>query len=313
MHAKSLVFIFAGLLCCLSLATPVAQAQQPGACTKDMFTGTYVFHEKGSSAVFAGSPQPAPPFWNGMLAPFATVGEVTMKANGVGEGFYWIRVGSINGGADPIPVETTITEFNADCTGKFSYSLTLPGHTDPTLVTERFILLENGSEFRTIPTDIVNGVPYLTWIGEGHRISRAGEPPHNCGPQTAAGSYVVSVENMVQFSASAPIFSDVLLLRYDVSKSGDYEGTLYEKLGPAGNIVLPASGTIKVNPDCSLESTLNITILNKPATISSRGVAFDQGKRFYAIVVSSGGVKFSLIEGKRIYALPDATSESLDK
>ncbi|MDE3186856.1 MAG: hypothetical protein KGM96_04940 [Acidobacteriota bacterium] len=313
MHAKSLVFVFAGLLSCLSLATPVARAQQPEACTKDMFTGTYAFHEKGSSSVFPESPQPAPPFWNGMLAPFVTVGEVTMKSNGVGEGFYWIRVGSINGGADPIPVETTITEFNADCTGKFSYSLTLPGHTEPTIVTERFILFQNGSEFRTIPTDIVNGVPYLTWIGEGHRLSGSSEPPHNCGPQTAAGSYLISGENLGHILSNVPLYSEVLLLRYDASNNGDYEGTLYEKLGPAGNIVLPASGTIKVNPDCSLETTLNITVLNNPVTINSRGVFFDQGKRFYALVVSSGGIQFSFIEGKRINAQPDATSESLDR
>ena len=143
MHHKATISVFTALLACLSLNAFVAQAQKP--CTPDTFTGTYVFYDKGSSAILASpgtTPAPAP-FWAGMFAPFVTVGEVTMKPGGVGEGFYWIRVGSINGGADPIPVEITITEMNEDCTGKFSYSLNLAGNPNPTTVTERFILFDN--------------------------------------------------------------------------------------------------------------------------------------------------------------------------
>ena len=300
MHRKTAISILAASLACLSLNAPAAQALEP--CNSDSLTGTYVFYEKGSSAIFPPYLQNASltPFWAGNYAPFVTVGEVTMKPGGVGEGFYWIRVGSINGGADPIPVTLTVTELNNDCTGKFTYSLNLPGSTNQTDVTERFILFDNGRQFRTIPTDIVNGVPAVTWIGEGHRIGKPGEPLNTCGPQTATGSYLMSVENMVQFGTSRPIFSDVLLLRYDVSSNGDYTGTLYEKLGPNGNIVLPASGTITVNPDCSYESTLNLTIQGVPVTIGTRGVYFDQGKKLYGLQVSTGGTQFSFGQGERI-------------
>lgn len=226
-----------------------------------------------------------------------------MKPGGVGEGFYWIRVGSLNGGLDPVPVEITVTEFNADCTGKFSYSINPAGQPEPSAITERFILVDNGREFRSVPTSIVNGITPLTWLGEGHRISKPGELLSNCGPQTAAGSYVQSVENLVQFGAN-PIFSDALLMRTDVSMSGDYTGTLYEKLGPGGNIMLPVSGTITVNPDCSYESTLNLSIQGTPVSIGIRGVYFDEGKGFYGLQMSTGGTLFSFGQGERITEQP---------
>ena len=299
MRCKAVFSILTALSACLGLNAPVVQAQAP--CNSNMFTGTYVFYEKGSSAIFPASQDPSlAPFWTGMFAPFATIGEVTMKPSGVGEGFYWIRVGSINGGADPIPVTLTVTELNKDCTGKFSYSLNLPGNSKTTTVTERFILFDNGREFRTIPTDIVNGVPALTWIGEGHRLSKPGEPLNTCGPQTATGSYLQSVENMVQFTPVLPIFSDVLLLRTDVAMNGDYTGMLYEKLGPSGDIVLPVSGTITVNPDCSYEATLKIEAIG--ANVGIRGVYFDQGKKLYGLQVSTGGTLFSIGQGERINA-----------
>lgn len=299
MHHKIAITLLTAFLFSLSLNFLGAQPQ--GLCNKDSFAGTYVFYEKGSSAVFSPSSPGSSefPFWAGAYAPFVTVGEVTMKPSGVGEGFYWIRVGSINGGADPIPVTLTVTELNNDCTGKFSYSLQLPGAPEETTVTERFILFDNGREFRTIPTLIENGVPYLTWIGEGHRLSKPGEPLNNCGPHTAKGSYLMAVENMIQFNPTPPIVSDVLLLRYDVSMNGDYTGTLYENLGGNGDIVLPTSGTIKVNPDCSYESTLNFKIGTEDVSIDTRGVYFDEGKKFYGLAVTSGGIQFSFGEGVR--------------
>lgn len=310
MHRKIAIPAFAVIFFSLSFNSIAAQAER--ACARDNFTGTYVFYEKGSSAVFPPASQnPSQfPFWAGLFAPFVTVGEVTMRVDGVdeqgkprviGNGFYWMRVGSINTGPDPLTVELLVTEFNDDCTGKFSYSLTVPGNSDSTTITERFILFDNGREFRTIPAEISsNGVPYLTWIGEGHRLSTPGQPLNTCGPQTAAGSYLSSVENFVQFDAEIPIFSDVLLGRTEVAMNGDYSGTLYEKLGPGGGIKLPVSGTIKVNPDCSYQSTLNVTIQGTAVTIETRGVYFDQGKKSYGLQVSTGGTQFSFGQGERI-------------
>lgn len=298
MRDKATNIVIAFLLFCLGVAVPVAQGQGP--CNLATFTGTYAFYDRGSSSVFDANSQPYPFHWAGAYAPFVTVGEVTMGPGGVGDGFYWIRLGSLNGGSDPIPVQVTVTEMNADCTGKFRYQLNLPGAPATTIVTERFVLIDNGREFRSIPAAIENGVDTLTWIGEGHRISKPGDPLNTCGPETAHGSYLLPVENLVQFSSDVPIFSDAVLLRYDVSLNGDFTGTLYEKLGPTGNLVFPASGTIIVNPDCSYSSRLYLNIFGTPVTIDTRGVYFDQGKKLYGLQVSAGGTKYSFGQGQRV-------------
>jgi hypothetical protein len=102
--------------------------------------GTYAFYEKGSSLfVNLTNNPPAPPFWAAGIAPFLTVGEVTFNPQGVGEGFYWIIAGSVSGGSEPTHVPITIIEMNPDCTGKFKYSVTLPGAPGSTTVEERFI------------------------------------------------------------------------------------------------------------------------------------------------------------------------------
>ncbi len=296
MNTKATLGVIAGLLITLGFGAPAAQAQGP--CTLDTFTGTYAFYEKGSSAILDPNSQPYPYHWAGAIAPFVTVGEVTVGPDGVGHGFFWIRVGSLNGGLEPIPLETTVTEMNEDCTGKVSAQFNLAGQ--PKTIVERFILFDNGREYRAIPTEIVNGDPTLAWIMEGHRISKSGEPPSTCGPQTANGSWLMQVENLVQFGPSVPIFSDVLLLREDVSTSGDYTGMLYEKLGPTGNIALPIWGTITVNPDCSYKADINLTIQGNPVTIATRGLYLDEGKKVYGLQVSSGGTKFSFGQGLRM-------------
>lgn len=302
MNIKSTAVGVVGLLALLCMAVPTAQAQAP--CSLQTFTGTYAFYERGSSSIFDANSQPYPFHWAGAYAPFVTVGEITIDPGGIGHGFYWIRVGSFNAGPDPIEVIATVTEMNADCTGKFTYQVNLPGNSEPTTIVEQFILLDNGREYRSVPAVIQNGIAPLTWLGEGHRISKPGELLNTCGAQTAKGTYVWAVENLVQFTPDAPIFSDALLLTMDVSMTGDYTGMLYEKLGPTGNIVLPTSGTIIVNPNCSYAATLNLTIQNVPVSIPIRGVFFEQGKKLYGLAVDpaqadTGGTEFSFGQGQR--------------
>lgn len=293
MNRRLAVFV---VMFCLGLAIPAAQAQEP--CTLETFTGTYAFYERGASAIFNPNSQPYPFHWAGAYAPFVTVGEITVGPDGVGHGYFWIRVGSLNGGLDPIPVDVTITEMKEDCTGKFSAQFNLVGQ--PETIVERFILFDNGQEYRAIP--IAGGAPTLAWIMEGHRISKPAELLNTCGPQTAHGSYVWAVENLVRFDTPYPIFSDVLLLRIDVAMSGDYTGMLYEKLGPSGGIELPASGTITVNPDCSFTGNLDLVIHGNPVTAPLRGVFFDQGKRAFGLNMNTSpiGTQFSFGEAVRI-------------
>jgi hypothetical protein len=284
------------VLFCFCVAIPAAYAQGP--CTLQTLTGTYAVSERGSSAIL---PDPAPdPYlyhWAGYLAPFVAMGEVTFGPDGTGTGYYWIRIGSFTGGPDPIPLEVTITELNEDCTGKWQFPFNLLGTTYT--IEEGFIVFDNGRQVRSIPT--VTGVPTMTWIGEANRISKPGESLNTCGPQTANASYLMAADNLVRMGSN-PIFSDVVLLRMSISMTGDITGTLYEKLGPTGNIQIPVWGTIDVNPDCSFASTLNAVVQDKPTTIPLRGVFFDQGKRLYGMNVNARtvGTQFSFGEGQRI-------------
>ncbi len=212
-------------------------------------------------------------------------------------GVHWAgAVASFKGGLDATSFDLTVIELDGDCTGKLSATFRLVPGQPPVTVVERVIVFDNGRQYRAIPVS-GGGISTLTWINEGHRNSKPGEPPSTCGPQTAAGRVVLGAENLVQFYPSWPLFSDVVLLTFDVSMTGDFTGTLYEKLGPYGGIVLPATGTIHVNPDCSFRGELNLTIAGKSTTGPIRGVFFDQGKKSYVLNMNP---QFSFAQGERI-------------
>ena len=297
MVTKIMGVTLAILLVCLWVAVPSAYAHER--CSLQTFTGTYAFYERGSSLILDPSQQPFPLHWAGAVATFVNVGEITFS-RGVGDGFYWILLGALNGGLDPIPVQATITEMNPDCTGKFTYVANLPGGLSAT-IEERFILFDNGREYRSVPTTIVNGVSTLAWIGTGQRISRSRNKPQFCGPHTARGTYLTSVENIIDLDPTTA-FADSVLLREDISMTGDYTGTLYEKLGPLPPIELPVWGTTTVNPDCSFSTDLNVEGIPSPIVI--KGVFFNEGKEYYGLAIIDLGngspFMYSLAQGTRI-------------
>lgn len=275
----------------------ISSVYAQGPCTMQKVTGTYVIQEKGSSSILDPNAPSYPYHWTGAIAPFIAIGQATFGPDGIGRGFYWIRIGSFTPGSAPIPLEVKITELNADCTGKWQFEVDLLG--TPSTIQERFVLFNNGREFRSIAT--ATGTPTMGWIGQGHRMSTPAEPLYTCGPQTAAGTWLMTAENLVRFPTT-PIFYDSVLMRFHVLSNGDVTGTLYEKFGPTGNIELPLLGTMTVNADCSYAAALNTTVNGNPVTIPLRGVFFDRGKRSYALNVNarSVGTQYSFGEGVRI-------------
>jgi len=298
MKTKITIFVVAGLLVCLGAAAPGAQAQ--GNCTMATFSGTYAIYDRGSSLVGNLNEQPYQLHWSEAAAPFIAVGQVTFMPSGVGNGFYWMLLGSLNTGLEPVPVAVTITEMNPDCTGKFTYSLNLPGAPVATVVEERFILLDNGREYRSVPTSIENGIPTLTWLGTGRRIRKYSETVNTCAAQPIHGTYLLQAENIIANDLVTAVY-DTLLVPMDVSITGAYTGTLYEKLGPISPIELPVWGTFTVNPDCSYSQVFEVDIYGVVATIDIRGVFFNEGKEFYGMAITpGGGIKYSFAQGKRI-------------
>ena len=79
-------FKFIVFLLCLCAGVPAAYAQN---CSLQTMVGTYVLHEIGASHFLNPTPQPTLHFV-GATAPFADVGLVTFKPNGIGNGYYWI-------------------------------------------------------------------------------------------------------------------------------------------------------------------------------------------------------------------------------
>ncbi len=299
MKTKTTVLLLVGLLVSLGFAVPAAQAQEK--CSLQTMAGTYAFYEKGSSLVLDPFVQPFPIHWSGAVATFITVGKVTFTPEGVGNGFYWIRIGSLNGGLDPIPVQVAIIEMNEDCTGKFRYSVTLPGAPASTIIEERFVAFDNGQEYRSVPSFIgPTGVPTLAWIGTGRRVSKPGEAVKSCRPENIHGTYLITAENIVQapFLPNNQVggFADTTLFKLNVSMTGDYTGMLYEKLGPL-SFEGAVFGKITVNPDCSFSWDLNVeNITTEPIHI--RGVFFDDGKELYALAIEVG-IDSSFAQGTR--------------
>jgi hypothetical protein len=293
MVTKITVATLAGLLVCLCAAAPAAYAQEK--CTLRTLAGTYAIYEKGASSILDPSPSPQLfPFFAGATAPFVNVTELTFSPDGVGEGFFWIRIGALNGGLDPIPVHVTVTEMNENCTGKLQYSVNLPGLS--AAIEERIIVFDEGREFRSVPTSIQNGIDSLAWTGTGHRIGKPGEVVHSCGPHTASGTYLLTAENLVATDPHTAV-ADALFIREVVSLTGDYTGTLYEKIGTV-SVETPALGTITVNPDCSFTSTLEVPEFFSGAIVI-KGVFFNGGKEYYALAIDEG-VPYSFVQGKRI-------------
>jgi hypothetical protein len=305
-YAAVSVVIF---LVCFAIAIPSLQAQ--GKCSMKTFAGSYVSFERGSSmtidltstGVLSPAPNaiPSPPAWMAPgFVPFANIAVITYTPEGSGDGYYWMFEGSTAATLEPIPVHVTVTEMNEDCSGKFRYF-----RGDGAEIEERFILLENGRQYRSIPTLIKSpGIPTMSWIGSGQRIGRSSEPVNSCGPHTSNGSYLLACSN-IQKTVLYPTkaVADSFLLRMDVSMSGDYTGLFYEKFGMTSIDERPAFGTVHVNPDCSFEATLNIQ--NITGSFEVRGAFVDEGKGLFAMGIlnpsqQTQSVKYSFCQGTSI-------------
>jgi hypothetical protein len=309
MRARTEFAVLFVLLLFIGVVVPSVHGQ--GACSLRDFEGTYVSFDRGASVIIDLESQgvvlprpgaPANPLaWVAPgIVPFVNIGEVTYTPDGEGEGFFWMYAGTAVPIPEPVPLHNKITELNKDCTGKFQY--TLP---NGATIVERFILFDNGRQYRSVPMS--GGIPTLTWIGHGQRISRGAAPVNFCGPQTAHGMYLMTCENILRTGPYPDkAVADTLLLTMDVSMQGEYTGLLYERFGMTFVDERPVSGTTTVHPDCTLATTLHIQdVSGEPVQL--RGVYFSEGKEFYAMgipdpsePVEEQGFKYSFCHGTRI-------------
>jgi hypothetical protein len=295
------LFAAGGLLVCLGVGVPTAQAQ--GKCSLETITGTYEFEERGAIEVFS-LPTTAP-----VMVPFANVGEVTLTPkqgdDTYGSGFFWVQRGA-GTAANDNPPKLTLTvnnlTINDDCTGTVTYTLDQSG----TTIVEDFIGFNEGRESRTILHSITPASPdimnFMAWTGSFHRIAKPGEPV-NCGPETGAGTWLTTGGAITalppnSFPFPNPALYGKVINRFHCSISGKCAGgPLYEKFGP------PSTGSVKegdltVFSDCSFEAAFIFT--GEPnTTYQVRGVFFDHGKQFSSLMFgpSDGTLEFAPFGG----------------
>ncbi len=282
--------ILAVIACLFAWCIPGAYGQ--GNCTLETLAGTYAIYERGANSFLDPTPLEQAPFhFSGVTAPFVNVAHIVFTPYGQGDGFYWIKIGTLDGGLEPIPVHITITEMNADCTGKLKYDINLPP-IPPTTITERFVVMDNGRELRTVPISMgEHGIATLAWIGYGRRVEAS------CDPQTARGTYVITCENLIMTSPTVAV-ADSTLFHVKVAPDGSYTGRLYEKVGPL-SIDTPVLGTFAVKENCSFDHTLQVPEYFGNMTIDSRGLFFNNGKEFYVLPMV-GASETGFCQGKRV-------------
>ncbi len=286
MRTKLIVAAIVGLFVSAT-ATPRAYGQ--GKCTLQTLAGTYVIYERGANSIFDPTSTDAAPFhFIGATAPFINLTKITFTPYGEGDGFFWIKIGTLDGGLQPIPVHVTVTEMNADCTGKLQYQFSLPP-IEPTTIEERFVVIDNGREFRSLPTSLgEHGIPTMAWVGYARRSEAA------CSPEMERGAYILTCENLI----GAPAVADSTMFFFRVAPDGSYTGKLYEKIG-ALSIDTPVKGMFTVNENCSFAYTLQVPEFFGDATIDARGLLFNEGKEFY-ILPMVGASDTGFCQGKRV-------------
>ncbi len=282
------------VLLCLIISLPAAQAQ--GTCTMETMSGTYAFKVMGAStAVFGPSTPPFILHWDAKTAPLALAGMITLQKDGTGQGFWWQINGTANGGLTTVAFTLTTPELNPDCTGIFEYTYQFAGQTHTNR--EWFVGLENGRELRSVSME--GGLPTGAWHTTAHRLKKGVAPVRNFSQGNMKGDYLFVVESL--FPVNSPpflAFNGEGLMRVRIAENGDFTGVWRGKEGPQ-TAASDVSGHVTVNPDGTIEGTLNVAAAPGITNIS-RGVLYDGGKRGYLIPLVNlldGGGSFQQIYG----------------
>jgi len=249
--------------------------------------GVSAFQVSGSLTV-ATAVVPGTPAWSAAYAPVALAGPLTVSPSGQVESWYWGFIGSSSTGLNPFPLHGEILELQPDCTGLIRYST--PGIVGGSVtITERFVVLDNGREIRSIKTATDNPQLNLAvWHTNLRRIRHSEAALGSCGQRMLQGIYVArctGLENPT--SGGLPLFASASIFRVTISDSGSYPGLFFTSVAGT-SVESPAAGVFTVKSDCTIEGTLQ-TPLFPGVTNVGRGVIFDEGREgFFLPLVNNG-------------------------
>ncbi|HEU5401749.1 MAG TPA: hypothetical protein VFU86_10355 [Terriglobales bacterium] len=257
-------------------------------CSIHTITGTYVFRGVGGSFV-GGAPYPmdtVPDPYSGKLplhssGAFFTgshVGMITVFPDSTATTLSWVAMGPYR--TDPaglvapatvssIGAETTADGLVLGCGGTIRYGV--PGTPE---TVDKFITWDNGNEIRFIHTS--TNTP-ATSIFVAKRVTRALDPAPRCGAQTMLGKYVATCSASVLYSVSQS-FLTTAMMHLDIT-GGQINGNLFNRIEGQTNLI-PVSGQITVNPDCSGNGDIKMPgLLPHPqAKMLFSVVTYDNGK-----------------------------------
>jgi len=259
-----------------------------GNCSMQTIAGVSAFQVSGSLTVATGV-VPGTPAWSAIYAPIALTGTLTFSPSGQVEGSYWGFIGNSSTGLNPLALRGQILELKPDCTGLVRY--TTPGLVGGVAVTftERFVVLDNGREIRSIK--IATDNPQLSlavWHSHLRRIRHSETALGSCGQQMLQGIYVARCTGLENAGPGGlPLFASSSTLRLAISHTGGYTGQFFTSVAGT-SVQSPAAGLFTVKSDCTIEGTLQ-TPLFPGVTNVARGAIFDEGREgFFLPLVNNG-------------------------
>jgi hypothetical protein len=270
----------AAALTAVGILAVAATASAQGCCTLEELAGTYAVEIHGSSTFMLG-PAAFPRHWSLASAPFIFVGWISIQADGTVYGEACDILGDVTSGLTALPLSGKVAEFDKNtCTAVLEWwGSPRPGG-PPGLHRERYVFVDNGREFRSMLVQSPSGS--MAWTGRGHRMTHGPAPVHICsGSQFLQGDVLLQVETVSSMADPTSPASAASMLRLTVAQDGSFSGTAFVK-DPAYH-ELPVEGTFIVQPNCTVELTLESPML-PGITQHGRGVIFEQGKRGFLIM-----------------------------
>jgi hypothetical protein len=263
------------LLLLLPSWAPSARAHE--GCSIHSIAGTWGFGAYGRSVIADPTLDPASMHFMGLYLPGAFAGRVKILPNGTFNGYYWLNIGGgLFASATAIPFAGPV-KVNGDCTGEWSYPVSLSPSDPPVTVVERFAILDEGREIRSISW--TTGIPTFTWTLVAKRIPRA------CTPRRVSGSYAMQCHgHAIIPGLPAPLpdtalLSTAALLRFEVDRHGVVAGRFMEKIGPFP-LDTEFSGSFDVAPDCSVLAEFTLPGLGQAEAV---GILVEDASRGYGL------------------------------
>jgi len=278
----------------LALVLAMCLPAQPQ-CSQDMIRGTWVDSMQGVLMMnVPGSSQPVPAL---------TAGLTIMKIDWQG---HFTQKGTLSiGGQISLGEADGTLQVNPDCTATATFTMTPAGMPQPLpgQGIERLVIVNNGSEMRSMPTQTPMGA--AVQVETLRRISMS-EP--QCSNATVVGTYGSTWQGYMVMTLSGQTQPTAVPVSYLGAGAVDYQGRMTGggTFAPGGTImdVSFPNATVEIHPDCTGTVTWSMQLKGSNQPIGQGMdwfVALDNGDELILLTVQTAhGSPITLGSMKRI-------------